>query len=379
MRLLTECAPRTAVMAGLAFLSMAALPGDAAADAREEIRRYVEQHVGETGFNGTLLVKRDGRVLYRGAFGVAERAFATPATNETRYPIASITKLFTSTLILQLADSGQLALDAPVKTYLPGYPGGGADTVTVRQLLNHTSGIAQFDTVASYQEAFSAGIPSYQRPLSSAALLSLCCSGPLARKPGETFEYNNADYFVLGRVIEQLTGENFEAVLRKKIIEPLGLRDTGMLRWDAPLARLATTYFLRDDTGALIRDMPIYWENWYAAGGMYSTAANLSVFADALYGGRLIKAASLQDLLRPGFDDYGLGLWSYEVRRSGATHSVAKRPGRIMGANSVLYRLLDERVSIIILANTNAADLDVFAQKIADCVIADLAVSRPGR
>ena len=323
----------------------------------------------QNDYSGVILVTERGRVRYSRAFGPADRAFAVPATPDTRYRIGSVTKLFTAVLILQLAQEGRLDLHAPLRRALPDFPGEGADRVEIHQLLNHTSGLAQWDRVSSYQQAFADGIEQYQRPLAPDALLRRCCSGPLARPPGAAVDYNKADYVVLGQIVERLTGRSFETALTERILAPLGLRSTGMLHWDTIVPRLAPTYFWRDDRHVLVPDMPVYFENWYAAGGMYSTAADLSAFADALYGGRLLRPDSLELLLTPGLDDYGYGLWSYAFTRAGRSWRVAKRPGSVMGANAVLYRLLDRDANIVLLANTNRADLDAFAQRIAEALI----------
>lgn len=330
---------------------------------------FIADHAKANNFSGTILVTRGGRTLYNRSFGLAERAFAVPATNATRYLAASIAKLFTSVLILQLVDEGRLRLDRPIRAYLPDYPGEGADRITIHHLLNHTSGIEQFDRVATLQQALEQGVPNYQKPQTGAALLKSCCSGKLVRAPGAAFDYNNADYIVLGRIIERVAGQSYDAVLAERILRPLRLRDTGFTRQSEIVERLAPTYFWRDDVKQLINDLPVYFENWDAAGGLYSTAPDLAAFADALYGGRLLKPASLALLLKPGLDDYGYGLWSYSFKRGGKTYRVAKRPGSIMGANAVLYRLLDDGTTIVILANTNKADLDVFAQRIADILV----------
>lgn len=320
----------------------------------------------ERDFSGTILVADRGRTIYRRSFGLADRAFAVPATAATRYKVASITKLFTSVLILQLHEEGKLDLAAPARAYLPELDGLPAGAATVHQLLNHTSGLAQWDNVGSYQEAFEKGVERLQRPMAADDLQKQCCLGPLAAPPGTRFDYNNADYFLLGRIVERLSGRDFEAALSERILRPLHMGSSGMLRWDRIIPRLAPSYFYRDDTRVLIGDLPVHYENMYAAGGMYSTAGDLLVFADALYGGRLLKPASLERMLKPGLDDYGYGLWSYTVSRGGRAHRIAKRPGRIMGANAVLYRLLDRPATIVLLANTNRADLDVLAQRIAD-------------
>lgn len=353
-----------------AALILLALGHPAAARPAPSLGATINAFARDHDFSGTILVRERGYARYGRAFGLADRANAVPAAMSTRYRVASITKLFTSVLILQLAQEGRLDLNAPLRAALPDYPGGGADRVTVRQLLNHTSGIAQWDRVGSYQEGFRDGIENYQRPLGPEALLARCCSGPLAHEPGREFAYNNADYFVLGRIVERLTGKPFEEALAERILRPLGLDGTGMARWDRVVERLAPTYFWRDDTRALVGEMPFYWENSYAAGGMYSTAADLAAFADALYGGdRLLRPDMRQQLLTPGLDDYGYGLWSYSFTHGGRTWRVAKRPGSIMGANAVLYRLLDRNITIVILANTNRTDLDAFAQRIAEAMV----------
>ena len=329
----------------------------------------IESYAREHDFNGTILVQQGGARLYHAAFGLADRAFAIPADKKTRYRIASITKLFTSTLILQLHQEKKIELTAPIRTYLPDYPGEGGERVTIHQLLNHTSGLEQWDNVASYQEAFAKGIERYQKPMTARARMELCCAGKLISAPGTKFNYNNADYFVLGAIIEKITGKPFEAALAEQILKPAGLSDTGMMHWDAIVERLAPTYFFRDDFKVLVNEIPVYHENAYAAAGMYSSPDDLLVFADALYGGKLLKPETLDKLLKPGLDDYGYGLWSYTFKRNGKEFRVAKRPGSVMGANACLYRLLDRETTIILLANTNKTDLDVFAQRIADILV----------
>ena len=343
----------------------------AGATAARSLDTHIESHARAHEFSGTILVERGGRILFRRSFGTADRAFGVPLANDTRYRVASITKLFAATIALRLAEGGQLDLDAPAGRYLADLPAEGAGRVAIRQLLNHTSGIAQYDRVASLDQALREGIVQYQSPQTAQSLVARCCSGPLVRPPGTAFDYNNADYILLGRIIERVTGRTFEQALHEEIIDPLGLQDSGIAHQSDIIPRLAPTYYWREDRRSWMNDLPVYFENWDAAGAMYSTADDLLRFARALFGGRLLGAASLERLLAPGLDDYGYGLWSYRFTREGRTYRVAKRPGRIMGANAVLYRLIDQDATIILLANTNRTDLDLFAQKIADQLVAD--------
>jgi D-alanyl-D-alanine carboxypeptidase len=107
-------------------------------------------------------------------------------------------------------------------------------------------------------------------------------------------------------------------------------------------------------------------ENWWTAGGMYSTAEDLARFADALYGGQLIRPDTLAILLTPGLDQYGLGLWVCDRESRGRSCRLAQRPGSVMGANTMLLRVLDTETTIVVLSNTNFTDIDAFSFALAD-------------
>lgn len=325
---------------------------------------FIAAYAKEHNFNGTVLVQKDGKTLYLHSFGMANLPFQVPNTPRTKYKIASITKVFTSVLILQLQEQGKIDLRKPIGTYLPDYSGEGAGKVTVHQLLNHTSGLANFDSVKDAETALKSGLPTYQTPYTSDQLLERFCSGKLVNPPGTVFDYNNGDYIVLGKILERVYGETYEKVLADRILRPLKMKDTGLLHQSDIVPGLADTYFLRDDLKSLAPDLPVYPENWYAAGAMYSTVHDLLTFSDALFAGKLLKKETLALMTRPGLDDYGYGLWAYDTTIRGKKHRAVKRPGQIMGAQSQLYRFLDEDVTIILLSNTGTTDLDEFVAEI---------------
>ena len=127
------------------------------------------------------------------------------------------------------------------------------------------------------------------------------------------------------------------------------------------MPNLAYTYLKPGDTTRLINDLPVYIQNWYSAGGMYSTATDLAKFADALYGSsKLLQRQTLGLMLTPGLDDYGYGVWVRDIDVRGKKHRAAQRPGSIMGANTLLLRFLDDDLTVVILSNTNATDIDAF-------------------
>ncbi|HEY0232426.1 MAG TPA: serine hydrolase domain-containing protein [Dokdonella sp.] len=332
-----------------------------AAQPDDFIAAYVKQH----DFNGSILIQKRSELIFAASYGLANIAFQVPNRRQTRYKIASITKLFTSVLILQLREQGRIDLDRPIKTYLPGYSGQGADKVSIHQLLNHTSGLPNFDKVGDAATALRDGLPAYQTPYTSDQLVAKFCSGDLVHEPGKVFDYNNGDYILLGKIIEQLVGAPYERVVKQRILDPLQMKNSGMLHQSDLVAGLADTYFHRDDLNALSPDLPVYPENWYAAGALYSTTDDLLTFSNALFGLKLINQASLDLLTQPGLDDYGYGVWSYDTTINGKKHRVMKRPGRIMGAQAELFHLFDPDLTIILLANTGTTDLDEFVAEIA--------------
>lgn len=356
-------------IAGLMLMAAALAPSPGRAGSGPELARAVEAFAAKSGFSGAIVVRRHGRLVYQRGFGLADRAFGAPNTPSTRYWIASITKLFTATLVVQLAEEGRISLDGRVADYLPEFRGRKAGEVTVESLLNHTSGLPQMDTPKSYEEAEAKGLPAFQLPHSPEEMVRLYASGDPVRPLGEAFDYNNADYLLLGRLIEAVGGERYEAALQHRILDPLGLKDTGMMAYGRIVPRLAHAYFRPDPKGGWTNGLPVYPENWWAAGGLYSTAGDLATFAEGLYGGRLLKPASLKRMLTPGLDEYGFGLWIRTLRAGGRAHPDAERYGSIMGANGILFRVLDDDLTIAVTANSNAADMGEFAVVVSRAVL----------
>ena len=328
--------------------------------------RFIDEYASGHHFSGTIMVHDKKRIGYAKSFGYANRQFKVPNTIHTKYKIASITKAFTAALILRLHEQGKISLNQTIKTYLPNYVGPAADKVTIRQLLNHTSGMANIDRrITSAESAIKNGLPHYQTPLTTDQLLAKYCSENLVNEPGKVFDYNNADYIILGKIIEQLYGEPYDQVVKKEILRPLALQDSGMLYQYDVIDNLADTYFFRSDLKRLVNDLPVYIENWYAAGAMYSTASDVLKFSNALFGLKIIGREALSQMLTPGLDDYGYGVWVYNSTMNGKKRAVVKRPGRIMGAQSMLFHLLNEKITIVLLSNTDSTDLDEFAAAIA--------------
>ena len=326
---------------------------------------FVDSYANTHHYSGSILVQwHDGTRLAR-SYGLASIPLRVANTPRTRFKIASVTKVFTSVLILQLVEQGRLDLDQHIKTYLPGYAGDAGSKVTIQQLLNHTSGLPSFDAIVDQATALRDGIPVYQLPHTSDQLLAQFSGGKLISTPGEKFNYNNADYVVLGKIISRLYGQPYEQVLKERILDPLHMIDSGVLHHGDIVDRLADSYWYPDGRKVLSRELPVYPENWYAAGAMYSTTDDLLKFSKALFAGRLIAPATVQQMIRPGLDEYGDGVWSYQLTAKGTTHPVIKRPGLIMGTQAQFFHVMDQDITIIMLGNSSVIDSDALVEDIA--------------
>lgn len=316
---------------------------------QQKLDRVIEEYVNKHGFNGTILIQQKNKLLHLKSYGLANREFKVANHPQTKYKIASITKLFTSVLIYQLVEKGRLALDKSIKTYLPHYQGEGGSKVTVHQLLTSTSGIAGLEKD---------GDTVYEKRLTSDKILNKYASGKLVSSAGTKFSYNNADYIVLGKILEAIYQKPFEEILKQQILIPLQMKNTGVFNYKI-VDQLANCYWWNKKTNTLERDIPYFVENYYASGAMYSNASDLLTFAQALYDEKtLIQANILEKLLEAkndvqNKDNYASGLWSYTYKGGeNIRHHGAARPGNIWGAEAMLLRLREKKVTIIVLSNS---------------------------
>jgi CubicO group peptidase (beta-lactamase class C family) len=244
------------------------------------------------------------------------------------------------------------------------------DKVRIKELLNMTSGMRNMEDGTTFETVLKSGIPQFQLPHTSDEMLTKYCSDTIVNKPGSKFDYNNADYIILGKVIEKVTGRTYEENLNEKILHPLKMSNTGMVSQEKIINKLADTYFYRDDIKMLANDLPVYLSNWYAAGAMYSTVDDIAKFSDALFTRKLLKQETLNQMFTSGLGEYGFGVWvykDYEINHKMFT--IIKRPGSIMGAQAMLFHILEDGSTIIILSNTGTVSLDDFAADIAKQII----------
>lgn len=319
------------------------------------LQTIVKAYTPGNSFMGAILVADGDRILLNQGFGMASLEWNIPNDPETKFRVCSLTKQFTAALVLLLEQDGKLHIDDPVGRYLPDAPGGW-EKITVRELLDQTSGIP--DLVGD--KDFGSWSMSEHTPAEVFALLQ---NRPLEFEPGTKFEYSNSNYSVLGMVIEKVSGEKYGTLLRRRILEPLGMKDTGLDTDELILAKRAAGYGQGKDglVAARTMSMSVPW----SAGSIYSTTEDLLRWERGLFGGKILNDASLKEMTTAGNGNYGFGV---EVRDVDGL-KVVEHGGGIQGFSAELIDVPQRNVTVIVLSNVYSSTPGAMGEQLSDVVL----------
>jgi D-alanyl-D-alanine carboxypeptidase len=341
------------LLRGLLAILLAAVvaaPATAAAP-RAKLQRQLNQIVAR-GAPGAVAYVRDARGTWRGASGFADRERRARMTPSHAFRIGSITKSFVAALALELVADRKLALDDTVEEWLPGVVPNGSN-ITLRHLLNHTSGIFNFTEVPALIDTYRADPLHTWTPLD---LVRLAVANPPAFPPGEEWGYSNTNYVVLGLIVEAATGQALETLLRERLFTPLGLSRTSFPSQPALAEPYAHGYLppWNPITGRWVDATAVSPSFAWAAGAIVSTPDDVARFYRELLGGRLLRAPLLTEMRTLAFRlsrfGYGLGL---EVQR--LNYSCARawgHTGSIFGYQTFAFNTLNGRRQVVLMVNT---------------------------
>lgn len=337
----------TALAAALLFAAPQAAIAQPA-DFRARADALLAQSVPADGPGVAVIVTRGGRTVYAAGRGMADVAAHRSLAPSSVFRLGSITKQFTAAVILQLVGEGRISLDDPLSRFFPDYPQPGAGA-TVRQLLNHTSGIQSYTNMPGWME------PNMNRPQSTADMIAAFRDEPSPTRPGEAWAYNNSGYVLLGAIIEQVTGKAWHEAIVERISRPLGLATIAY--GEDAAARAATVHGYAMGESGPEDAMPIHMSVPHAAGGMVGSVEDLAKWARALHHGLVVTPALYQQMIRrtrmpDGHDEpYGMGLTNSNVRgRAGIGHA-----GGINGFVTDSLYLPSEDMFVAVLANAEGA------------------------
>jgi CubicO group peptidase (beta-lactamase class C family) len=339
----------------------------------------LEELLARVGAPGALFAIMQGDEVMQCAAGVANLDDATPIATGTLFHIASISKVFTATLVMQLVDEGKLDLDEPIRTYLPDFRVADAETtdrVTARNLLSHTSGID-----GDKEDSFGRGDDALGRYVDSCATLQQVF--PL----GATFSYCNSGFNILGRVVEVLRDKSFDAALREHLFEPLGMRRTGTLPEDIIWFPVATGHRTEDKK----THAEYAWEaerSHAPAGGVITTASDLLAFARmhvdggvARDGTRILSQAAASAMLEPAVEvpdpSYGATHWGlgWELLSREGAPQLMGHGGDLLGHHARMWICPSLRLAVVLLVNGDG--VDVVADPLFREALGELGVTLP--
>ena len=300
-------------------------------------------------FDGVVLVAEGGRVVYRDAFGMANREWQVPHTLESRFEIASMTKPMTAIAILQLVDEGKLRLDATVAQYIPYFEKAPGAKITIEQLLVHRSGLQQDIAFADDAEGVAVAARINADQLWLDEMVKLIAARPLRFAPGSDYAYSSDGYAVLGEVIERVTGKSYYDAIEERVLRKAGMTSTVPALLAPFVPRRVIGYQQTWDAienGAHIGPSP--------AGGLYSTVGDLFAWERALAGGTLLSPRMMQLVftMRDVITAYG---WkTREETRRGRKVLIVRTTGGLPGFVHVLERIPEEDRVVIVLCNVRA-------------------------
>ena len=318
----------------------------------EKINQYLQEFYKLKQFNGTVLVAQKGKLLFEKGYGFANFEWDIPNTTDTKFRIASITKQFTAMLIMQYVQQGTITLNAPITKYLKEYRADTGNKMTIHHLLSHTAGLPNYLGLPEFRQQKS------RLPYAVDEFVKKFCSEDLEFEPGTQFRYSNSGYFLLGQLIEKLSGKSYAAMLQEKIFKPLGMKNTGYDMMLPILKNRANGYEngFEGYTNAVFNDMSLP----YAAGSLYSTTRDLMLWDAALYTEKLLSKKLIAKMYQPTAQrNYGYG-WeiAYLTKADfGKKLTNISHGGMINGFNTNIARIIEDKILIILLNNTGGAPL----------------------
>jgi CubicO group peptidase (beta-lactamase class C family) len=356
-------AMRVILMSLLVLLTFGSAGQAALAD---NIDTYIQTYMKRRQVPGvSIAIVQDGRLSRAKGYGLANVELAAPATANTVYQLASVTKQFTATAIMMLVEEGKLSVDDRITKLLPDLPTAW-EPVTVRHLLNHTSGIKSYTSTKDFDKVA-------RKDFGQRELLDLVAHESLEFTPGEKWNYSNTGYFLLGMLIEKISGKPFGAFLDERIFKPLGMAHTRVNNLRAIVRNRAQGYTV--DGPNLRNGEYVSPTQPFAAGALLSTVTDLVKWDAALNSDRLLKRPTLEQMwkataLTGGTSaPYGFG-WQIETVNG---HRCIAHGGGIDGFSTFIARYVDDGLTVVVLTNSDHGDAGRLAQGIAGRVLPVLA------
>ena len=318
----------------------------------ELIDEYMAEYFKKNLFHGSVLISKDSEVIFEKGYGLANREWNTAFKPDTKMDIASMTKPFTSMLVMQQVESGNIKLDGKISDYLEDYRKDVGEKVSIHHLLSNTSGIPD---IMEYPEMRTKLI---QHSYTVDYAIKQFCSGDLLFEPGSKFQYCSSGFLILGAILERVTGKSYEALLKEYIFTQAEMKNSGVDKDSLILENRASGYIPKGNH--FIREPYMNMGMTTSAGGMYSTVEDIFKFNKAINNGKLLSEKYLNIMFTPNVEAfggrgkyaYGWVLFKIPVNDSGKVAEAVGHGGTFYGKETLMTRLPEDQYLIVIFCNT---------------------------
>lgn len=342
----------------VAFAVIASALGAQAQPAPANVAEYVTKEMAKQEIPGLALgVYRDGKIVTAAGFGSANVELDVAVKAETIFQSGSVGKQFTAAIVMMLVEEGKIGLDDSVRKYFPEAPDTWQD-VKIKNLLSHTSGLTEYES----DEKLKPGGPiNLHADYTEESLVKLIESWPMDFRPGEKWAYRNTNYVLLGDVIHKVTGKFYGDVLQERIFKPLGMTHTRIIS-EADIIRNRAAGYQLVKGELKNQDWVSPFFNSTADGALYFNVLDLANWDEALYGERLLKRSSLDQMWtvfklndgKPNSAHYG---FAWEINEVNG-HRVIEHGGAWQGFTTYISRYVDDKLTVVVLTNLDSAHSD---------------------
>ena len=340
---------RSSIFVYLFFLLSTAAIAQSKEEKLDEIMKAYHNY---NMFDGAVLVAENGKVIYKAAFGLANREWNIPNATDTKFMIGSVSKPITAMLMLIQVQKGLISLDKTIADYLPQFTGKPAAKVTIKQLLSHTSGMSNYDITKDFFPRIS------RQYYSREDYIKLYMDSALAFEPGTRYHYSSWGYFTLGYIMEKVTGKSYSQLMKEDIFDKIGMNSSGSYFHTQVVEKRATgyDYSFGGYTSSDFRDQ----SNTMGTGDIYSTVEDMFKFHLAISNNTLLNKELTEQMLTPTLKKpwwYGYG-WFNKYYKYTDTDSVASNfhLGMTEGFLSFVIRIPSTNSFIVILCNSSPTD-----------------------
>jgi CubicO group peptidase (beta-lactamase class C family) len=317
---------------------------------KDKLEEIMKSYHNFNQFDGSVLVAENGKIVYKGAFGMANREWNIPNSTDTKFMIGSVSKALTALLVLLQVQKGLIDLDQTISHYIPEFSKKNGDKITIRQLLSHTSGMPNYDIYSDFFPKMSRQY--YTRD----EYIKLYMDAPLAFEPGKGYYYSSWGYYTLGYIVEKVTGKSYSQAMKDDIFDKISMNSSGSYAHTQVVKNRASgyDYSLGEYKSADFRDQ----SNTMGTGDLYSTVEDLFKLHIALGKNTLLNKKLTDEMFKPGIApaNYGFGWFNKNFKYQKDTIASNFHLGMTEGFISFLVRTPKPDRLIVFLCNSSPID-----------------------